>query len=121
MYKRAYILSVATAVLLMAYSCHQEQVPAAQRPENTFTVSGSTREIMIWPETVDFPEHEGKAEFTSYCAICHSLRYITIQPDFPRSVWEAEVAKMVTKFKAPIDSVNSKKIVDYLVAIKSPK
>ncbi len=77
--------------------------------------------MKISPEVTEFPDHEGKAEFVSYCAMCHSLRYITAQPDFPRKTWEAELTKMVVKYKAPIDSITGKKIVDYLVTIKGIK
>ena len=88
-------------------------------PEGTFSIKGSVREMTIPPETPEFPEHPGKSEFVSYCAMCHSLKYITAQPDFPRKTWEAEVSKMIVKYKAPIDSVTGKKIVDYLVMIKT--
>ncbi len=73
----------------------------------------------IFPESPDFPEHEGKGEFMSYCSMCHSLKYITMQPDFPRKTWAAEVNKMITKFKAPVDSIAAEKIIDYLAAVKS--
>ncbi len=32
----------------------------------------------------DFPSGEGKDLFISRCGVCHSLRYITMQPDFPK-------------------------------------
>jgi len=105
--------------IIVLYSCGQQQPEAVKMPDNTFTIKGSVREMNIWPETVSFPEHAGKAEFVSYCGICHSLRYISTQPDFPRKTWDAEVTKMIAKYHAPIDSVTGKKIVDYLVAIKS--
>lgn len=123
MKSRSLVLYI-TAGCCFAYflsGCHEQPAPAPapKKPENTFTVNGSVREIKINPETPDFPEHEGKAEFVSYCSICHSLKYISMQPDFPRKTWEAEVTKMIAKYKAPIDSTVSSKIVDYLVAIKS--
>lgn len=111
---------IVVAILLSAcFGCKQpvkQEVP--QKQEHTFSVKGSVREINIWPETPEFPEHPGKAEFVSYCGICHSLKYITAQPDFPRTIWEHEVSKMVVKYNAPIDSVNCAKIVDYLMKIK---
>jgi len=102
--------------VLLIYGCRQQRTQA--RPVNTFSVKGSVREMVINPETPEFPEHEGKAEFVSYCAICHSLKYISMQPNFSAKTWDAEVHKMVEKFGAPIDSTVSKKIVAYLVAIK---
>jgi len=114
-----YILIVTCLVVLCIYSCkHKQEI--AKNPENTFSVKGSVHEMDLYPDAPpEFPEHEGKSEFMSYCAICHSLKYITSQPDFPAKTWEAEVNKMISKYHAPIDSVISKKIVAYLVAIKS--
>lgn len=118
---RTYLLLPMALMTMTWYGCRQpEPRPVAeQQPKHTFTVNGSVRTISITPEVVEFPEHEGKREFMSYCAMCHSLKYISTQPDFPGKTWEAEVHKMVVKYKAPIDSVVSQKIVDYLVAVKS--
>ena len=121
--KTGFLIFIITGMFL-AIGCKQKeqaQEPAATKthPESTFTIKGNVREMNIQPEIVDFPAHENKDLFMSYCAMCHSLKYISMQPDFPRKTWEAEVSKMVVKYKAPIDSVTSKKIVDYLVAIKS--
>ena len=106
--------------LVLANACSRTKAPAANNPENTFSVNGSVREMKLYPaEAPPFPEHEGKAEFISYCGICHTLKYISMQPNFPPKTWEAEVNKMIAKYHAPIDSVNSKKIIAYLVAVKS--
>jgi len=97
-----------------------KKAPATRVGENSFTFTGTVHEIKTALEVPVFPEHEGKNEFMANCAVCHSLKYISMQPDFPRKTWDAEVTKMVAKYKAPIDSVTSRKIVDYLVAIKTP-
>lgn len=114
------ILLVACLSMLVLYGCTRQQQQANNNPENTFTIKGSVHELDLYPAPPpDFPEHEGKSEFVSYCAICHSLKYIAIQPDFPQKIWEAEVNKMIAKYHAPIDSMNAKKIIAYLVAVKS--
>ena len=115
---KVYYIGLILGTLLL-HGCSPQPVVAEKKPENTFSLNGSVREMTIWPETPAFPEHEGRAEFVSYCSMCHSLKYITMQPDFPRKTWEAEVNKMTTKYMAPIDSVTCRKIVDYLVVIKS--
>ena len=56
--------------------------------------------------------------FKANCITCHSLGYIEMQPSFPRKTWEKIVDKMVKNFGASIPDSSSKKIVDYLVAIK---
>jgi hypothetical protein len=106
---------------IMLYSCRQASVEMPVKVLGTFSSKGSVREITLSPIATEFPEHEGKAEFISYCAICHSLKYISSQPDFPQKTWDVEVHKMVKIFGAPIDSNISKKIVAYLVAVKSTR
>jgi sulfite dehydrogenase (cytochrome) subunit B len=50
------------------------------------------------------------------CGACHSLDYIRINAPFlTRKAWEAEIAKMITAFGAPIDPADAKTITDYLV------
>jgi hypothetical protein len=61
---------------------------------------------------------QGEEEFKMYCITCHSLRYIEMQPPFPRKTWEKIVDKMVKNFGAPIPDSSAKVIVDYLVAVK---
>ena len=109
-----------TVVVLAMTACY-EQPPISRfylAPQHTYKQQGSVREMVIQLEEMKFPDYEGKAEFVSYCAICHSLRYIVTQPNFSRATWTAEVHKMTEKYGAPIDSATSSKIVDYLVAIK---
>lgn len=115
-----YILYTCTLTLL-AFSCNRQSPrPAAETgPANSMEVHGSVHELTLTPDPPpDFPEHEGKGEFTSNCAVCHSLKYISGQPNFPAKTWEAEVNKMIAKYHAPIDSANAKKITAYLVAVK---
>lgn len=110
------IVLMATAIS----ACYQQ--PPISRfylaPQHTYSQCGTVQEMVIQPEEMKFPDGDGKAEFVSYCAICHSLRYIVTQPNFSRATWTAEVHKMTEKYGAPIDSATSSKIVDYLVAIK---
>ena len=63
---------------------------------------------------VDLAEGEGQAETQSFCSICHSTRYITMQPPLPAPVWEAEVNKMIKTYGAPIPEATAKKITTYL-------
>ena len=57
------------------------------------------------------PEVEGN------CAGCHSLDYIVMNSPFPNpALWDAEVAKMVKVFGAPISDGDAKAIADYLKA-----
>jgi hypothetical protein len=64
---------------------------------------------------------EGKQEAEAYCALCHSTRYITMQPPLPAATWETEVNKMNKTFGANIPEVVSQKIARYLQAHYTPE
>jgi sulfite dehydrogenase (cytochrome) subunit B len=50
------------------------------------------------------------------CGACHSLDYIPMNSPFlNKAQWEAEVAKMIKMFGAPINEADATAIVDYLV------
>jgi sulfite dehydrogenase (cytochrome) subunit B len=50
-----------------------------------------------------------------YCGACHSLDYIAMNSRFLDAAhWDAEVAKMIKAFGAPIDPADAKTIGDYL-------
>ena len=57
---------------------------------------------------------EGQSQTESFCAQCHSTRYITMQPPLPAAAWEAEVNKMIKTYGAPIPESAAKKIISYL-------
>lgn len=66
-------------------------------------------------------EGDGKPETESFCAMCHSTRYITMQPLLPAAAWEAEVNKMIKTFGAPIPEASAKKITSYLQTHYTPE
>jgi hypothetical protein len=63
----------------------------------------------------------GQPETQSFCAMCHSSRYITMQPPLPAAVWEAEVNKMIKTYGAPIPEASAKKIISYLQTHYTPE
>ncbi len=51
----------------------------------------------------------------SHCGACHSLDYVPMNSPFLDAAhWDAEVAKMIKEFGAPIDPTDAKIIGDYL-------
>jgi cytochrome c5 len=50
------------------------------------------------------------------CGLCHSTDYIVRQPRSTAQQWQAEVAKMVKVFGAPIAPDNEKTISEYLAS-----
>ena len=71
--------------------------------------------------TPELAEGDGRQEVESFCAICHSTRYITMQPPLPGATWEAEVSKMVKSYGAPIPESTAKKITAYLQGHYAPE
>lgn len=64
---------------------------------------------------------DGKAETEGYCSVCHSTRYITMQPPLPAETWEAEVTKMKKTFGATIPDEATAKIIGYLKTHYTPE
>ena len=64
-----------------------------------------------------FPPGPGRDEFVTACVVCHSPRYITMQPRFSRTTWLGEVNKMKDTFGAHISDEQVLRITDYLVSI----
>ena len=107
--KKLIIPSVVVFCLVIIFSCKEKSADEtvvkkeAVPLENVITV---------------LPDSTGYKVFESNCRICHSLRYIQMQPNFSRKNWEKIVDKMRKNFGAPIDSINANIVVDYLCKIK---
>jgi cytochrome c5 len=109
------VLPIATALLTIA---------PAQQP-GTSTKSAKTsknpvQEISLPNVPADMPPGPNLAVYQQKCLLCHTSRYVTMQPHFSRTVWEKEVKKMVDAYGAPIAPEEQQQIVEYLVAIKGP-
>lgn len=70
---------------------------------------------------IKLAEGPGRVETESFCGMCHSARYITMQPPLPAATWEAEVNKMIKTFGAPIPEASAKKIISYLQTHYTPE
>ncbi len=64
-----------------------------------------------------FPPGPGRDEFVTACVVCHSPRYITMQPRFSRTTWLGEVNKMKDTYGAHISDEQVLRITDYLFSI----
>ena len=59
----------------------------------------------------------GLEQVEANCSACHSLDYIQMNSPFMTSAtWDAEVAKMINAFGAPISEADARAIGDYLKA-----
>ena len=81
-----------------------------------FTREGAVKARVVG--NFDLPAGANHDVYFANCTSCHTSRYVTNQPNFPRKVWEAEVTKMVKAYGAPIDDEKQKLIVDYLMTVR---
>jgi hypothetical protein len=66
-------------------------------------------------EPVRLKQAPGLDKVEAHCAACHSLDYVQMNSPFlSETAWDAEVAKMINAFGAPIPQAEAKIIVDYL-------
>ena len=73
--------------------------------------------IELLPDSTTFKPGPNLDVVVGNCAACHSADYIQTQPrgeKFKKAFWEAEVAKMINVYGAPIDKADVPKIIEYL-------
>ena len=64
---------------------------------------------------VQLKQGPGLDKVEGNCGGCHSLDYVPMNSPFLSAAgWDAEVAKMINAFGAPIDAADAKIIADYL-------
>ena len=68
-----------------------------------------------------FPDGPGADAINNNCLACHSADIVLNQPAMSKVRWQAEVDKMRTAYKAPIDPKDVDAILDYLVSVKGKK
>jgi mono/diheme cytochrome c family protein len=91
---------------------HDPKVQPATVADGVYTI---TLPPIAPPEMADGPQ---KDLYTANCILCHTPRYVSMQPAFPRKTWQAEVEKMKKVYGAPIADDQIPHIVDYLVSIR---
>ena len=86
---RALCIGIATAVIAVSAAAEERPVQLKQAP--------------------------GLDKVEASCGSCHSLDYIPMNSPFLNAAgWDAEVAKMINAFGAPIDQADANIIADYL-------
>ena len=71
--------------------------------------------VIAAEQRVALKDGPGRDKVEANCTACHSLDYILgNSPFMNRTVWDAEVTKMIKALGAPISDADAKEIVDYL-------
>jgi sulfite dehydrogenase (cytochrome) subunit B len=110
-------LGVAGAARLNISATQEPAASQAAKLVHQSVVSDALHRITLPHDEPLFPPGPGREEFVTACVICHSPRYITMQPRFSRSTWLSEVKKMKDVYGAHISDEQATKITDYLVFI----
>ena len=93
--------------------------PVCARAESQLSLKSVS--VDLPPGDDMFPNGPGADAINNNCLACHSADMVRNQPALPKAQWDAEVIKMRTAYKAPIDPKDVDAILDYLVSIKSLK
>ena len=81
---------------------------------------GPVKSITLPEVETKLKEGEGMDKTMTYCGICHSVDYITMQPPFPNAKWSEVVHKMINVFGAPISEDDAQIIINYLAERYGP-
>ncbi|MBS1955043.1 MAG: hypothetical protein JST89_12725 [Cyanobacteria bacterium SZAS-4] len=95
-----------------------EEQPPVQTPVTQPSTQSDFNQITLPHDDPEFPPGPGRELFLARCTVCHSLRYITMQPNFSKKVWAKEVAKMINTYKAHITGEEAREIINYLATVK---
>ena len=93
--------------------------PVCARAESQLSLKSVS--VDLPPGDDMFPNGPGADAINNNCLACHSADMVLNQPALPMTQWHAEVDKMRTAYKAPIDPKDVDAILDYLVSVKGKK
>lgn len=84
--------------------------------------AGAVYAVGPWPTyTPPLADGDGKELVQSFCGMCHSTTYVTMQPPLASATWEAVVTKMIGTFGAPIPEPSAQTIRAYLKSHYTPE
>jgi len=116
-WKSAFVFAAGVA-MTVSVAVHSQQ-PSASASKPAAKAGPSQVHSIVLPQySPDIPQGPNVEIYSKDCLLCHTARYVSMQPRFPKTVWQSEVKKMVDAYGAPIPEGDQALIVEYLVAIK---
>ena len=95
---------------------------AIRRAAPSKLATGASYDAGAYPTfRVPLAPGDGAREVNTYCNICHSPRYIVMQPVLPAGAWSDEVNKMIKTYGAPVPDDAAQKIIAYLQSHYTPE
>jgi len=111
------LVAVTIAVALAQQAQSQSRSHSPKAPESAAD-NGQVQQITLPQYPLQIPPGPNAEVYRRDCLACHTARYVSMQPHFPKAVWQSEVKKMVDVYGAPIPDTDQALIVEYLVAVK---
>jgi cytochrome c5 len=116
-WKIALMCAVATAMTL-SVALHSQQPPSSAAKPAANAGSTQVHSIVLPKYAPEIQPGPNVEVYSKDCLRCHTARYVSMQPRFPKSVWQSEVKKMVDAYGASIPEADQPLIVEYLVAVR---
>jgi hypothetical protein len=107
------------ALLPIALAVGVALAPSCAQAESQLSLKSVS--VDLPPGDDMFPNGPGADAINNNCLACHSADMVLNQPALPTAQWHAEVEKMRTAYKAPIDPKDVDAILEYLVSVKGEK
>jgi len=109
-----------TLLLAAAVFAASSLIGQSQSPSSAASKTGSAQVERITLPHVDteIPPGPQVEVYEKNCLICHSARYVLMQPRFSKTVWQNEVKKMGDAYGASISAADQALIVEYLMAVR---
>jgi len=109
---------VAMVIALTLAQQAGSQSKSSSSPSKSSAGDGQVQQITLPQITSQIAPGPNVVVYEKDCLICHSARYVAMQPRFSKTVWQAEVKKMVDAYGAQIPETDQALIVEYLMAVK---
>jgi sulfite dehydrogenase (cytochrome) subunit B len=116
-WKIAFVLVIG-ATMTASVAVHSQQSSAGASKPAAKAGSSQVHSITLPQNLPEIQQGPNVEIYSKNCLLCHTARYVSMQPRFPKSVWQSEVKKMVDAYGAPITDGDQVLIVEYLVVIK---
>ncbi len=104
--------------LMVSVAVSSQQPSTATSKSAAKAGSGQVHSIELPQSPPEIPQGPNLQVYENNGLLCHTARYVSMQPHFSKVVWQAEVKKMADAYGAPISESDQALIVEYLVAVK---
>ncbi len=117
----AFVVAVAAMGMMVSVVVSSQQPSASASKPAAKAAASQVQRIVLPQYPPEIAEGPNVETYRKNCLICHSARYVSMQPRFSKTVWQNEVKKMVDAYGAPISEADRALIVEYLVAVRGPE